>query len=247
MSDRVIRACIDRVLPPELQEMAATIAHRENPANPPPRPDEAAVETAKLWLPGRILRVSFLDGHPEVRRRIEQHAREWTRYVHLDLRFVDDADAEIRISCEGEGSWSAVGTDALVEDYFPEDEPTMNFGWLEPDSSDEDYSGVVLHEFGHALGMIHEHQNPAAEIEWNRKVVYRDLGGPPNNWDPEQVRFNVFDRYAADTTQFTDFDPDSIMLYFFPPEWTYDGMTFVENKVLSETDKRFMAERYPGK
>jgi len=31
--------------------------------------------------------------------------------------------------------------------------------------------GTVLHEFGHALGLIHEHQNPASGgFKWNREV-----------------------------------------------------------------------------
>ena len=93
--------------------------------------------------------------------------------------------------------------------------------------------------------MIHEHQSPGGEIQWNKEVVYRDLGGPPNNWPPEQVDFNVFDRYSAEATQFTEFDKDSIMLYFFPREWTLDGQSFQENKTLSDKDKAFMATVYP--
>ena len=41
----------------------------------------------------------------------------------------------------------------------------MNYGWLEPDTELREYQRVVRHEFGHALGMIHEHQNPAAAGE----------------------------------------------------------------------------------
>jgi serralysin len=42
--------------------------------------------------------------------------------------------------------------------------PTMNYGWMTPDSSDDEVHRVVAHEFGHALGLIHEHQNPDTPI-----------------------------------------------------------------------------------
>lgn len=68
-------------------------------------------------------------------------------------------------------SWSALGTDALKKVWFPSE--TMNFGWLQDDTPDDEYSRVVTHEFGHELGCIHEHQNPAVEIPWNKDAVYR--------------------------------------------------------------------------
>jgi serralysin len=94
----------------------------------------------------------------------------------------------------------------------------MNFGGLTLESDEAEYSRVVLHEFGHALGMIHEHQNPANEIQWNNPEVYRALGGPPNNWDTDTIDHNMFREYSQDQTQFTDFDEKSIMLYSFPRE-----------------------------
>ena len=40
----------------------------------------------------------------------------------------------------------------------------MNYGWIDADSPEEELRSVVLHEFGHALGLIHEHQNPLSGI-----------------------------------------------------------------------------------
>jgi Matrixin len=180
-----------------------------------------------------------------VQAKVEQYARQWEQYANINFQFVDGKNAVIRISFEQDGSWSALGTDALVEEYFPKNEPTMNYGWLTPNSEEDDYSSVVLHEFGHALGMIHEHTSPVNGIQWNKEAVYESLSGPPNRWDKETIDFNMFERYTITQTQFTEFDPHSIMLYSFPKEWTLNGMSFPVNTVLSEKDKKFISARYP--
>jgi hypothetical protein len=243
MPESTPRICFERVVPLQFAKIARDRAIAENPANA--SPFEAATVNSKLWKPGRTLRVAFLDGDPSVQKKVAEYARQWSEYASIRFEFGNDPNAEIRISFKQAGSWSALGTDALVEEYFPKGEPTMNYGWLTPESTDEDYSRVVLHEFGHALGMIHEHQSPGATIRWNRQAVIDDLSGPPNNWDLATIQFNVFDRYSATQTQFTEFDPKSIMLYSFPRHWTEDGLEFRENNRLSENDTKFIKERYP--
>lgn len=218
------RICFERIIPP-------------------------AIEAAgmKFWPPGSVLRVSFLDGVPEVQRHVRTYARKWLRYANIKFVFTPSAEpnAHIRISFRQKGSWSAVGKDALNQAFFPTGEPTMNYGWLNAESPIEDYS-VVLHEFGHALGLIHEHQSPDSGIRWNRPAVIQDLSGPPNGWDVPTIEHNVFNKYTSGTvSQFTEFDPESIMLYAFPSHWTLDGMQFPENKVLSETDQEFIKQQYP--
>jgi hypothetical protein len=142
-------------------------------------------------------------------------------------------------------SWSAVGTDALVERYFPRHQPTMNFGWLEDDTPEDELSRVIIHEFGHAIGCIHEHQNPAGGIQWNEAAVIEYYSGPPNYWDEATIRFNILDRYRANQLRGTTFDPESIMLYAFPAELTKDGVGTRENDRLSATDIAFIAKAYP--
>src|SRR5512132_966476 len=119
---------------------------------------KAALLSAVKWTPGQTITVSFLEGDPGLRERVEKVAREWTKLANLQLAFVDKA--QIRIAfMPGKGSWSYLGKDC---ERIPEPpggtlDPTtlpkyvtMNYGWLTPQSDDDEVRRVVLHEFGHA-------------------------------------------------------------------------------------------------
>jgi hypothetical protein len=176
--------------------------------------------------------------------RVEVVAREWTgrSMANLVLNF-GAKDADIRIAFKaGNGSWSYIGTDCK---RIPRSQPTMNYRWISADSPDDDLRRVVLHEFGHALGLIHEHQSPDHPINWNRDAVYKDAGGPPNNWDKATVDANIFQRYEPGQVTATPVDRDSIMLYAIPAAWTLDGFSVGFNTRLSDTDKKFIREAYP--
>jgi hypothetical protein len=73
-----------------------------------------------------------------------------------------------------DGAWSYIGTDCRS---IPLNEATMNLGFLD--------GGTAAHEFGHALGLAHEHQNPAGGIQWNEEVVIRECAKSPNFCDEE--------------------------------------------------------------
>ena len=254
MAEDIIKTCVDRVLPSELIVQAAARAIEENPANAPAvrftpgvgagplPPPFLAVVTGKKWQNGRTLRVRFLDGDPAVQAKLQPYAQQWSDFANITFVFGDDPNAEIRISFRQPGSWSFIGTDALT---IAANEPTMNFGWLNSGTADEEYSRVVIHEFGHALGCIHEHSSPVANIPWDKEAVYRYYMGPPNNWSKAQVDFNLFERYSQDTTQFTQFDRESIMLYPVPNQFTIGDFEVGWNTRLSTTDKEFIGTIYP--
>lgn len=204
----------------------------------------ALVKKAK-WPKNATISVSFLDGDPDIQQAVKRVAQMWTvpgmANLHLDFR--NTTDTLIRISLQYEGSWSVIGT--TCRQITDRHQPTMNYGWLRPGSAQEEIQRVVLHEFGHALGLIHEHQNPAGGIQWNKPQVYRDLSGPPNNWPRDVIDHNMFETYAARDTNFTNTDPQSIMMYPIPKSWTLNGFSVGLNGTLSDTDKKFIRGQYP--
>ena len=250
-----IKICVDRETPPSQLIRTAEHAIKENPANVPivrfraglgvvsDSPVRMALITGKKWQNGRTLRVGFLDGDPAVHAKVKANAQQWSQYANVTFAFGPVADAEIRIAFDpGDGSWSYIGTDALGIDR---NKSTVNFGWLTRETSDIEYSRVVLHEFGHALGCIHEHQHPLNDIPWDKEAVYRYYSGPPNYWSREQVDINLFQKYSTTLTQFSTFDPKSIMLYAIPNSLTIGDFEVGWNQQLSKTDKAFIGAMYP--
>lgn len=206
--------------------------------------DKAALLNEVRWNFGDQIRVRFLEGDESLRERVRAMAERWVApgMANLGLRFVDSGEAEIRIAFrQGDGSWSYLGT--VCRD-IPEPEPTMNYGWLTPDSDDGELRRVVMHEFGHALGLIHEHQNPQGGIEWNERAVIAALSGPPNEWDEATIRHNVLDHYSPKAVNATNVDKRSIMMYPIPAAWTLDGFSADLNDDVSEIDREFIRKVY---
>lgn len=121
----------------------------------------------------------------------------------------------------------------------------MNFGWLKPGVTESEARRVILHEFGHALGLIHEHQNPISAMKWNKPAVMADLSGPPNNWDPAKIQHNMFDQYPSNEIAGTKLDRSSIMMYPIPTSWLLEGESIGLNADLSPEDKAFIKKAYP--
>lgn len=206
---------------------------------------KAALLNQFKWQPGTQVRVRFLEGDPGLQQRVAKVAQEWTgpQMANVSLKFAYDGDADVRVAFEqGNGSWSYLGT---MCQQIRAGEPTMNYGWLTPDSDDDELRRVVLHEFGHAFGLIHEHQNPNRPIAWNRAAVIADASGPPNYWDEATIENNIFKRYDPAEISGTRVDPQSIMMYPIPASWTTDGFSAGLNREMSETDKEFIRNAYP--
>lgn len=252
-----VRICFERIIPDELDpERSVRRTLREFMAAQEGgtlNPDEMgqiarmAVINSKKWSTGATLKCRFLDGSSKMRKKVEAIAHQWEQYANIKFKFVASGSVEIRISFYADpGSWSAVGRDALNRQYFPLHQPTMNYGWLRDGTSDDEYSRVVLHEFGHALSCIHEHQSPTFTRVWNQAAVMHYFQGPPNFWSPADIQSNVLSKYSPQGLSATKFDPKSIMLYSFDGALFSDGLGPTNsNTKASPTDIKMIKEMYP--
>lgn len=154
----------------------------------------------------------------------------------LKFQFVD-TDGMIRIDFKTDGgSWSYVGNDCLSE-KDPK-KPTLNYGWLDVPT--------ITHELCHAIGMIHEHQNPNNNtINWDDKKVY-EWALSTQGWDKTTAYDNIIQKYSTNSINGSNYDPLSVMLYFFPVSLTKDGIGTKMNLHLSDIDVQWINGIYPG-
>lgn len=124
--------------------------------------------------------------------------------------------------------------------------------------------GTVIHEFGHALGMLHEHQN---DLEHSNKIkdilnidnvkkYYTNLTGNSETGGQQAVD-NVLEFYYDPSLYLgSTFDNESIMLYYLPNDWikgceSYESYEVCPNNPthanlkLSSTDKKWLSDQYP--
>ena len=198
----------------------------------------AWIPQSKAWGPGAVVRVCFLNGSTELNRYVAQHGSAWNQTgadVRLDFGSLanprvcaPNSVEPIRIAYnETRSNFSRYGKDSLIGQVDPYYGPRTAY-WNEPslhldvnDVLGQDGRGVIIHEFGHALGLYHEHQKPVAEggcegeFDWPR--VYDNFWRSAR-WDKARVDSQlrpVWDFY--DGQVMTDgIDLDSVMMYAMP-------------------------------
>ena len=154
--------------------------------------------------------------------------------IPMKIKWVNDPkDAYVTIGFDTTGgSYSLVGTDSK---YSNDGKATMNFGWFDVQT--------VIHEWGHVLGMIHEHQNPKGGIKWNVPKVL-EWAKKTQGWDRDLTERNILQHYDKNHINGSEFDPKSIMLYFFPADLTLDKKGTNPNLKLSKEDIEWITKIY---
>jgi hypothetical protein len=182
------------------------------------------------------------NGIPDAIRRIV--AERYNPILgRLKFTFNQDDPAAIRIRFHNVGCWSHVGSDAINPNIHQnlQTSASMQFGWFDV--------GTVLHEFGHAIGLIHEHQNSIGQknplrfnMEKLRKYVRHTMG---NNWSDSRIKRDITDTLDSTTLNGSTYDPNSIMLYFFPGSIMENKVGTPQNFKLSPTDVKVIESMYP--
>lgn len=202
----------------------------------------------KYWEKGKVLKINFLDGNTELIEFVKQVAKEWVNVSDVDLNyeFVSDALAsDIRVSFVGNASWSFIGTQALE---IPKDEPTINLGSIKYMEDLKDKRFAVLHEFGHVLGLIHEHQSPGIHDEWNWDEIFKTYQ-TNFDWTEETTKETInrnLETMNTDDTFYKNkiFDPASVMLYNFPSNFFKKPIQLIKTDELSEGDLELVKNIY---
>lgn len=159
-----------------------------------------------------ILGVHFLEGNAALQKRVADAARSWlvgSIAGKLDFDFsVPIEKSQIRIAFDpGDGNYSIIGRYALRQN---KSQKTMNLG--------DPFSPVIEHEFGHALGLEHEHMFPNA-IRWRPEVVIADM--LKQKWSAEVTTAQILKRHPGTTACIGDptFNRDSVMMYPIGKNW----------------------------
>lgn len=227
----------------------------------------SAIGASKYYWPkGQVITVNFFDSNrrlaffkskvtPFVRAQVEKYAHVWEHYANIKFQFVDDKDdAMIRIKVSsdkkgiggqtiGYGDGGGLGKNLLT---VPEREFNMELYGFDATTSEEEFSEIVIHEFGHALGLVHEHRHWGANIDQDIyfKYLMRTYG-----WSLKQAKdqASIYDdaaraMYGLETTAY---DKYSIMHYDVPKECTKNKLPIRSSNKLSQRDKAFIATVYP--
>ena len=202
--------------------------------------ESGVMDMSSKWTNGSSIRVKFMGGSANVRQRIMHYAKAWEQFANIKLNFIEYGDADIRISFVGGGYYSVVGTMAK---RVPQTQQTMNYEGFDDNLPDYMLKRTVLHEFGHALGLLHEHKSPLSKIKWHKDRTYAYYL-QTQGWSPQQVDDQVMNRYTVTMTN-SEYDPQSIMHYPVPAFLTVDGYEVNWNNDLSENDKKLIREMYP--
>jgi hypothetical protein len=194
---------------------------------------------------GSTVRVCMWEQDQALRALIANVAMEWmakTPNLHLDFGNVSNprqcsqsSTEDIRIADDPNSPlspfWSAMGTQAV---QISAGQPTMDLGFGGPGGQEASaalagvrgyFHFVVLHEFGHALGALHEHQfgTCAAFLNDTPQMVRAIFPSATTPQLQQQALDNLRGLTQTEINAWgvvrltSQEDPDSVMRYDFPP------------------------------
>ncbi|KAF2407710.1 Astacin (Peptidase family M12A) [Pseudomonas antarctica] len=193
----------------------------------------------KTWPQHSVLTISLLNMTTKQKGLVKHNINKWAPYTNLYFKFTDRANGDIRIAADNNASsgWSKIGTDAKE---VPLHKATMSIGF---NCSPTELAAMIQHEFGHGLGLKHEHQHPERTLDLNKQSIYLEyeLQGE----FPWQADHNLIQKLPANKVTVSPYDKDSIMHYGFAASRLNSGDPVPHTEQLSAGDKHFMQTLYP--
>lgn len=173
----------------------------------------------------------LMSGTPAQQETVREASSGWLRGgIENLIRFdftVPQERSQIRVLIGGPGNNSRIGREAL---NVPKSQQTINLTNITP--------GTIQHEFGHALGLLHEHMHPGFNAPLVSEVVIAEMREPPNAWDEAKTRRNILNRLGSEAQCSGDknFNADSIMMYNIPRRWTANNIGFTRADRIHDRD-----------
>jgi hypothetical protein len=245
--------CTVRTLPDELLVEAAKIAVEINPQNAPAvpafalaaavTPEHLAVYTQKRWGPKVDLSVRFLDTtNAALKAKILEHFNAWNRFGDIRFRESGSLSADIRVTLNGGGYWSYLGTDCRS---IPAGQPTMSLHGFALSTPESEYKRVVRHEVGHAIGCPHEHARPEVIERLDRAKVVAEFKRT-QGWSEREIVQQIFTPPPPGSIMATALaEETSIMCYSFPARLTKNGVAIPGGADITPLDGKFIGSVYP--
>lgn len=205
------------------------------------RSKRGIAESSKRW-PDGVVTVAIDIDDIWSRAVVISAIREWEKHTPaLKFNIVLGNQGDIRISGDEniKGDWSTIGTDAKL---VPDGKPTLH---LDNQDNLTLAHNIALHEFGHALGLLHEHQHPNRTIKFDEQNVYESYGNA--GVTDEDIENQIVRQWPAKNRLATDYDERSIMHYEFHANTTEDKKKYPPATELSEGDKKIIRQLYTPK
>ena len=192
-------------------------------------------EDTRIWNKKSIT-FYFLDGTAQQKSEVKRFAKLWERYTGIKFKYSNDSPGFFNfsqyytISFKGGSNQSSVGrVNGQIE--FGELSDNIIFR-----------KSTILHEFGHMLGLSHEHQRADRPSFLNSTKILENCKlkqTKSKQWCYENILKQNFEEVFVQS----DYDEESIMHYDLRTI-TGDDKYKDKNNALSFTDKYFIAMVY---
>jgi hypothetical protein len=208
-------------------------------------------DTSATWENNHTLIVTYLDGTPDYKAEVERFSQEWAKYANINFAFYSNIDdlpysknADVVISFNDQGNNSFIGKDS--RSLAKKGKKTMNLSIFKKEENINERRFIVLHEFGHALGLAHEHLRTDRNFYLDENKAY-EYCEKIFHFGKEMCLHNMINTISGSKYYLSTYDPQSIMHYSLHPGFFDNKFSLRNNKSLSLLDKIEIAKIYPGR